>query len=436
MLTPSTSMATSPPTAAASVAAPTSSEPRALARAVHRSHIVAPPKNLLDRLGISRLFDQADTLKTMATSHTPIYMILYLTSRCNFRCPMCFYLDEIKDPDKEEMAFPELEKLSKSMGKLVQLSLTGGEPFLRHDIPEIVDIFTQHNKVKYVTIPTNGSLTDRIVSTVEQLVTRYPKTNFRIPLSLDGFPDGHDEIRGAKSFEKIEETLAALAPIRQRVKNLTIDINTCYSSLNQGRLKGIVKFVAERFDIDNHTMTYVRGNAEESTKDAPLEEYNQLVNEIRSQDVTKENRPFSSLLRAVLDYQRDIIRWTLEKDQMYVPCVAGKKLIVVNEKAQVLPCEILDKQLGSLKDHDYNLPDLLNSAKSRDVVRWIHDTKCHCTFECALGTSIMYHAPSYPRLFWRALKLWSRRTPRSHRDAEPITTNPSSVMSLPVLKGV
>lgn len=356
--------------------------------------------------------NQASTLWTLATARTPVYMILYLTSRCNFRCPMCFYLDEIKDPDKEEIAFPELEKMANSLGRLVQLSLTGGEPFLRHDIPEVVAIFSRHNGVKFVTIPTNGSMPDRITETVERLVTDFPNTNFRIPVSLDGFPEDHDKIRAGKSFAKIEETIEALCNIRRRVHNLTVDINTCYSALNRGKMDGFVDFVSDRFDIDNLSVTYVRGNAEESTKQASVDEYAQIVEDIRRRRSPRESRPFSSMLRAVMDYQRDIIQWTLKRDKMYVPCVAGKKMIVVTEKAEVLPCEILNKTLGRLKDFDYDVRRLLDAQPAREIVDWIRDTKCHCTFECALATSLIYHKASYPRILWRGLKQWGGRRNR------------------------
>lgn len=380
---------------------------------------------------LKRLKQQVRTLRTLATSRTPVYMILYLTARCNFRCPMCFYLGEIEDPEKEEIAFPELEKMARSLGPLVQLSLTGGEPFLRHDIPEVVDVFHRHNRVQYVTIPTNASLTERVEQTAERLVTDFPDVNFRIAVSLDGFPEGHDAIRGGKSFDKIERTLAVLDRIRRRVDNLTVDINTCYSSLNEGKIDGLVDFVADRFDVDNHTITYVRGNADEATKNASATEYVRFVEDVRRRRSPRESRPFSSLLRAVMDYQRDIIKWTLQDDRMYVPCVAGKKMIVVNEKAEVLPCEILNKKLGSLKDYDYDVQKLLANPQALELVDWIGRTKCHCTFECALATSIIFHPMSYPRIAWRALKhRWRRR--RRHSSRTPDAPDPTTV-PLPVL---
>ena len=371
-------------------------------------------------MNLRELQRQAGTLWTLFTSRTPVYLILYLTSRCNFRCPMCFYLEEIRDPDKDEIDLCELEKLSRSMGRLVQLSLTGGEPFLRRDIPEVVAMFARNNAARYVTIPTNGFLTDRILTTLERLVADQPDVHFRIPVSLDGYPDDHDRIRSAGSFAGAAATLDALVGLRRRVHNLSVDVNTCYSALNEDRLAGFVDFVADRFDVDNHTVTYVRGNAEAEARNPSIREYARIVDDIRRRRGPRESRPFSSLLRGVMDYQRDVLRRTLENDRMYVPCVAGRKMIVVSERGHVLPCEILDRPLGSLEAHDHDVRSVLGTPQAREVTRWIRQTKCHCTFECALVTSIIFDWRSYPAVFWRAVR---SRIGRRSAVGEPRTRN-------------
>ena len=69
------------------------------------------------------------------------YIILYVTNRCNFRCDFCFYYAEIdKGRKPTELTLNEIDKLTKSAGRLVQLSMTGGEPFLRKDFAELTDI--------------------------------------------------------------------------------------------------------------------------------------------------------------------------------------------------------------------------------------------------------------------------------------------------------
>jgi radical SAM protein with 4Fe4S-binding SPASM domain len=106
---------------------------------------------------------------------------------------------------------------------------------------------------------------------------------------------------------------------------------------------------------------------------------------------------------------------------MYVPCVAGKRMIVATEKGDILPCEILNHRLGNLKDYDYNVRNLLSNDQTRRTVEWIRKSRCHCTFECALATSIIFHPLSYPILAWRAIKAWMRRRPKTQMPAsEPL----------------
>ena len=50
-------------------------------------------------------------------------------------------------------------------------------------------------------------------------------------------------------------------------------------------------------------------------------------------------------------------------DKFNLPCVAGKKIIIIYETGDVHPCEILNKKLGNLKDYDYDLNKLLKKIK-------------------------------------------------------------------------
>ena len=64
-------------------------------------------------------------------------MIFYVTNRCNFRCNFCFYSAEIEKGLKpNEMTVEEIRKFAPTIGPLVQLSMTGGETFIRKEFPE------------------------------------------------------------------------------------------------------------------------------------------------------------------------------------------------------------------------------------------------------------------------------------------------------------
>ena len=83
----------------------------------------------------------------------PVSIVHFLTNRCNARCSFCFI--DFDDPNtfKNELTLNEIDKLTKSLGKsLLNVNLTGGEPFARKDITEIGEIYLKNKKEFWSTI--------------------------------------------------------------------------------------------------------------------------------------------------------------------------------------------------------------------------------------------------------------------------------------------
>ena len=79
-----------------------------------------------------------------------------VTYRCNARCSMC---NRYKAPSKpeEEISIETIKKLP----KMYFTNITGGEPFIRTDLKDIVREL--YKKSDRIVISTNGFFTDRIV---------------------------------------------------------------------------------------------------------------------------------------------------------------------------------------------------------------------------------------------------------------------------------
>ena len=124
-----------------------------------------------------------------------LYGTVIVTYRCNARCNMC---DCFKDPTK-----PEDEITIETIKKLPEMAFTGGEPFIRQDMPEIVrELYKKTNRI---VISTNGFFTDRIIA----LCKEFPKVGIRI--SIEGLQEANDKIRGIPDgFNRGYNTLKTL----------------------------------------------------------------------------------------------------------------------------------------------------------------------------------------------------------------------------------
>ena len=121
-----------------------------------------------------------------------------VTYRCNARCSMC---NRYKAPSKpeEEISIETIKKLP----KMYFTNITGGEPFIRTDLKDIVREL--YKKSDRIVISTNGFFTDRIV----ELCKEFPQIGIRI--SIEGLEQTNNEIRGLEDgFNRGYTTLKKL----------------------------------------------------------------------------------------------------------------------------------------------------------------------------------------------------------------------------------
>ena len=136
--------------------------------------------------------------------------ILAVTYRCNSRCIMCHTWQHPSEKDKEIRA-SDLETLP----AMVRLNVTGGEPFLKEDLSEILNVVKK--KAKRVVISTNGFMTKRML----EVMSSHRDVGIRI--SFDGIGETHDNIRGVpKAHARALETLKELK--RLGIKDLGIAV--------------------------------------------------------------------------------------------------------------------------------------------------------------------------------------------------------------------
>jgi len=341
----------------------------------------------------------------------PSYLILFVTAHCNSHCRMCFNWQKIDDfRNRPELTLVEIDKISKGLKNLLYLTISGGEPTLRDDLPEIIKIFTQRNKVQFVTLPTNGVMSSRICDLVDKILYENPKVSFRIVLPLDGVGNLHDEIRGLSgNFNRLLETYYKLDHLRSKYDNFDLDVNTVLSNYNCGKVKEIIDFVDRTLNVDNHVLALVRGNTREprarifTVKDA--EEAIHLIEERSIRNPYRRRDPGRDIIKALKLRMRDVVLETLKKNRAVIPCLAGRKMIMIDDIGDLYPCELLDKKIASLRAINFNMKKALFSSEAQKIKDWIIKSKCFCTFECALQASVAFNLREAPHLFAKFIKV-------------------------------
>src|SRR5215472_5055515 len=133
-------------------------------------------------------------------------MFLFVTSTCNSLCRTCFYWDELNS--NRDLSFPQIEKISSTAPPFHKLWISGGEPFLRKELAEIIEMFYRNNAVRHVNLPTNGLLPEKIESVIDHLLISCPELTIDLNFSLDGLANTHDSIRGVPN--NFQKTLASM----------------------------------------------------------------------------------------------------------------------------------------------------------------------------------------------------------------------------------
>jgi sulfatase maturation enzyme AslB (radical SAM superfamily) len=126
----------------------------------------------------------------------PVYLLMFVTNRCNATCGHCFYWRELNTKVRQELSVEEFDKLARGMGPMLQVTFTGGSPELRKDLLDVVERFYEHCRPTNMTFCMLGHSTDRIISQAEDMLRRCPGQKLKFAMSLDGIGEEHDRLRG------------------------------------------------------------------------------------------------------------------------------------------------------------------------------------------------------------------------------------------------
>jgi radical SAM protein with 4Fe4S-binding SPASM domain len=289
------------------------------------------------------------------------------TYRCFSRCERCHIW---KHPARRDEEFDPslLEKLP----SLSFCNITGGEPFVREDLEEIVRVLRR--KAQRIVISTNGYLVEKIV----HLATRYPDIGFRI--SLEGLPATNDALRGMEGgAENGLRTLRELQGIGVKDLGMAMtvsDRNAC-DLVELYRLSRSMGVEFATAAVHNSFYFHISENAI-LKKEEVTSCFECLVEELLGTWKVKNwYRAFfnDGLVRYILGQPRPL------------PCTAGTDLFFLDPRGNLLPCNGMEEGLwfetmGNLLDRPFE--EIWTSEKARAVREKVR----HCPKQCwMIGTA-------------------------------------------------
>lgn len=333
----------------------------------------------------------------------------FVTAACDARCAHCFY--PVNRPARE-LSLDEITRVARSIGSLRFLLISGGEPFLRKDLPGIIEAYFRETSFINLSIPTNGLKTDKILEAVERICAISPDLSLSLSVSLDGFRERHDELRGVKgTYERALYTIAGAKELQEKYGNLYVGVVTTLMEENQDELDGFIDYIFQDFRPDSHTLNLWRGDMPAVRPvGVSLETYVELNQKLAR--LYSGGRGRSSIIsmpglkRRVRDAVNELryryIARVWRDNKFILPCYAGEREIILSEEGEVFPCELmLNRSLGNVRDFGYDVMGLLKSEKARDFLGWRRESKCFCTHECNTRTLLLLNRSTLLRILAR-----------------------------------
>jgi glycosyltransferase involved in cell wall biosynthesis/MoaA/NifB/PqqE/SkfB family radical SAM enzyme len=339
-------------------------------------------------------------LRSLLTPGSGGHLIHFLTHRCNAHCRHCFDSPQRAAIGKQdELSLAQIEWLAATAGPLSHVSLTGGEPLLRDDLPQVFAIWVRHG-IRSFSLATNGSRPEVLARVVPQMLAQAPSARLIVSVSVDALGSAHDRLRGVPGlYAQVERTLAVLADLRQWWPQLRVHARL---TLHRDNLAGAPAVIARlaREGLDQIELNRLRGLPADSTlADVSDGDYDRMQAAVAAAMPSGGGlaRLYAWLDRRMFESVR-----APEAPWRGGPCLAGRRLEVVLADGTVLPCEMLRSVhpaeaagmdgfvLGRLQESGGDLQAIRRGAQGRRVREFIAARECRCTFECAIFATLAY----------------------------------------------
>lgn len=282
-----------------------------------------------------------------------------VTYRCNARCTMC---NRYKAPSlpEEEISIETIKKLP----KMYFTNITGGEPFIRQDLPDIVREL--YKKSDRIVISTNGFFTDRIIKLCEE----FPNIGIRI--SIEGLEQTNNEIRGLPDgFNRGYTTLKKLVELKHPDVGFGMTVQD-KNAKDLVPLYNISNELGMEFATASLHNSFYFVEAKNIIKDRMMvaQQFEDLINEL-----LKSNSP-KKWFRAYFNH--GLINYIFCQKRL-LPCNMAFDTFFIDPYGDVMPCNgTKDKEVMGNLNTASSWGELWNSSQADNVRNKVR----HCDRNC------------------------------------------------------
>ncbi len=311
----------------------------------------------------------------------PFSLVVSVSYRCNSKCRTC---DVWRKPN-DDLTLEEWTRVFQKLGRsLTYLTFTGGEPFLRKDLAEMVIAAHDSCRPEYITIPTNGILTERIRESVDQICAVARHSKIGINLSLDGIGAEHDEIRQVPgNWEKSMGTWRALKELQKKHNNLVLSIHTVISKFNIDQVRGIFDGLTA-LSPDSYITEVAEERVELDTVGLDItpmaEAYAPIADFLSEQAHRAPAKGFARVTQSFRARYYQMAKRTLFERRQIIPCFAGWASGHIAPNGDVWSCCIRAEPVGNVRETSYDLAPIWREevGSMKDLRRRIAAGECAC----------------------------------------------------------
>ncbi|MGD0728964.1 MAG: radical SAM protein [Candidatus Micrarchaeaceae archaeon] len=328
----------------------------------------------------------------------PYKLNFAVTMWCQSRCLTC-NIWQMKP--KDELTLDEIKEFARKNNSFRWIGITGGEPFLRSDIVDIVKAFKENSKGLYLlTIPTNSLCNqDMVINKIRQMLElKIPKVV--ITLSLDGNRETHDRVRGIPgNYDKVMSMYKRLMTLKKEYPNLSFVFGYTISKANQGMFQKTYQDV--RMEIPEVTYNDFHLNIAQLSNNYYHNTDNTIIanREIALDELKNAFRNRKNELKAMDIIESKFLKGLIsfaETGNAPVKCRSLDSSLFLDNFGNIYPSIMWDRKVANLRDISYDLGNVWHGDEAQQIRSLIdqnkdpvHWTSCEA-YQSILGSIISF----------------------------------------------